>query len=123
MKIKIINYNFSVVTVTNYNEIDLNDEYIFLGKTDEENSLVCITEHTPKNTIKREDGWKCFKVDGVLDFSLVGIMSKISTILAETKIPLYAVSTYNTDYILTKEENFEKAIQALEKHGYIIEGE
>jgi hypothetical protein len=55
-----------------------------------------------------------------LDFSLIGILSKLSTILAEEKIGIFAVSTYNTDYILVKEEQFEKAINALKKNGYEI---
>ena len=55
-----------------------------------------------------------------LDFSLVGILAKISTLLAEGGIGIFAVSTYNTDYILTKEENFEIAINVLECNGYII---
>ena len=65
----------------------------------------------PKNVIECDDGWKAFRIQGVLDFSLIGILSKISTLLAENEIGIFAVSTYNTDYILTKEENFEKSIK------------
>lgn len=61
-----------------------------------------------------------FKIQGVLDFSLLGILSKISTILAENKIGIFAVSTYNTDYIFTKESNYEKALKALQEAGYEI---
>ncbi|MBR1393952.1 MAG: ACT domain-containing protein, partial [Ruminococcus sp.] len=53
-------------------------------------------------------------------FSLIGILSKITAVLAEEKIGVFAVSTYNTDYILTKEENFERALSALESKGYTI---
>ena len=57
--------------------------FFFMAKTDEELSLVCPTEETPPDTIARKDGWKAFRVQGTLDFSLTGILAKISGILAE----------------------------------------
>ena len=74
----------------------------------------------PGNTTDRDDGWCAFRIVGVLDFSLVGILAGISEILAENKIGLFAVSTYNTDYILTKAENFERALEVLKSAGYTI---
>ncbi|MBO7419725.1 MAG: ACT domain-containing protein [Spirochaetaceae bacterium] len=56
----------------------------------------------------------------VLDFSLIGIFSKISGILAENAIGIFAVSTFNTDYILVKAENFDKAMTVLANAGYTI---
>lgn len=120
MKIKAIEHDFSVCKVADYSLVNLNSEYVFIGKTDEECSLVCITSEVPTNTIEREDGWKAFRIDGVLDFSLIGILSKISTDLAENKIGIFAVSTFNTDYILTKKEQFSSALQVLEKAGYEV---
>lgn len=120
MEIKIINRNFSVCKVENYNTININDEYVFIGKTDEENSLVCETSKVPNNATHIDKGWKAFRIQGILDFSLIGILSKISTLLAENKIGIFAISTYNTDYILTKEENSQKAIDILEKNNYKI---
>ena len=70
----------------------------------------------------RDDGWKAFRIQGVLDFSLIGILSKISSVLAENEIGIFAISTFNTDYILTKEENFGRAIEVLSKAGYQITG-
>ena len=120
IKIKKLPYELSVCKVADVSAIGLNDEFFFVGKTDEEISLVCKTEDVPSETTAREDGWKGFRIEGVLDFSLIGILSKISTILAENKIGIFAVSTYNTDYILVKEENFERALDALSKAGYEI---
>ncbi|MCD8254834.1 MAG: ACT domain-containing protein, partial [Oscillospiraceae bacterium] len=74
----------------------------------------------PSNVIERDDGWKGFRIQGILDFSLIGILSKISTILAEEDIPIFAMSTYNTDYVLLKEENYQKALGILEHCGYNI---
>ena len=71
-------------------------------------------------TIERDDGWKGFRIQGPLDFSLIGILSKISGILADHKIGIFTVSTYNTDYILVKEENFEHALEVLSSEGYTV---
>lgn len=70
--------------------------------------------------IERNDGWRAFRIEGILNFSLIGILSKLTAILAENHIGVFAVSTYNTDYILTKEVDFEKALNVLEKQGYDI---
>ncbi|MCR1949893.1 ACT domain-containing protein [Clostridium sp. DSM 100503] len=120
MEIKIINQDFSICKIQDLSEVNYSDEFCFIGKTDEELSLVCSTNRLPKNVIECDNGWKAFRIQGVLDFSLIGILSKISTLLADNKIGIFAVSTYNTDYILTKEENFEKSIKVLEHNGYII---
>ena len=121
MKIKSLPYELTVCKVADVSAIDLNDDIFFVGKTDEEISLVCKTSSVPSATVARDDGWRGFRIEGVLDFSLIGILSKISTILAENKIGIFAVSTYNTDYILVKEENFERALKALTDSGYQIE--
>lgn len=120
MEIKKIDYDFSVCKVADYSLVDLDTEYCFIGKTDEEKSLVCITRDVPANVMERDDGWKAFRIQGVLDFSLIGILSKITGILAENKIGIFAISTYNTDYVLTKKENYQKALDALKDAGYTI---
>ena len=121
MRIKIIKESFSVCKVKDYSHVNLNDEFCFVAKTDEEKSLVCITENVPGNVLEREDGWRAFRIQGVLDFSLIGILSRISGLLAENKIGIFAISTFNTDYILTKEENFHRALKVLDDAGYSIE--
>lgn len=104
MEIKRMDYNFSVCKVADYSLVKLDSEYSFIGKTDEEKSLVCITEDVPSNVTEREDGWMAFRIQGVLDFSMIGILSEISGILAENKIGIFVISTYNTDYVLTKKK-------------------
>ena len=74
----------------------------------------------PENVIEREDGWKAFRIQGVLEFSLIGILAEISELMAQNKIGIFAVSTYNTDYILIKKENYQKALRVLENAGYQI---
>lgn len=82
--------------------------------------MVCITEDTPANTLERDDGWKGFRIQGKLDFSMIGILSRLAGILAENKIGIFAVSTFNTDYILVKKENFDRALKTLASAGYVI---
>ena len=118
MKLNIIDNKLTVCKVANISAIDLTADFFFIGKTDEELSLVCRTEDTPSETLERDDGWRGFRIQGSLDFSLIGILSKLSGILAEHKIGIFAVSTYNTDYILVKEENYERALEALASNGY-----
>lgn len=118
MKLKVIKQDFTICKLADLSQIDVSDPFCFIGKTDEEISLVCSSKLVPNKTIACDHGWKAFRIEGVLDFSLIGILSKISTLLAENKIGIFAVSTYNTDYILTKQENFEKAIQLLKANGY-----
>lgn len=120
MEIKKIDRDFSVCKVRDFSMVDFEDEFCFVGKTDEEKSLVCITEKVPDNATEREDGWKAFRIQGTLDFSLIGILSKISAVLAENQIGIFAISTYNTDYILTKAETYSKALETLSEVGYRV---
>ena len=120
MELKRIEYDFTVCKVPDISDIDMTAQFCFVGKTDEELSLVCKTEDTPVKTIERDDGWKGFRIQGMLDFSLIGILSKLSGILADHKIGIFAVSTYNTDYILVKEENYDRALKVLASEGYTM---
>ena len=123
MEIKRMDYNFSVCKVADYSLVKLDSEYSFIGKTDEEKALVCITEDVPSNVTEREDGWMAFRIQGVLDFSMIGILSEISGILAENKIGIFVISTYNTDYVLTKKENYQRALDVLNRARYKIAGD
>ena len=104
---------FSVCRVEDYSGIDISQPFCFTAHTDEENSLVCPAALVPANTTDRNDGWKGFRIKGQLDFSLIGILSGILKILADNEISVFAVSTFNTDYVFVREEDFQKAIQVL----------
>ncbi|WP_308009084.1 ACT domain-containing protein [uncultured Fusobacterium sp.] len=120
MNLKILPNNFSICKIKNLNDINYEDEFIFIGKTDEELSLVCSTKYVPQEYIECNNNWKGFRIEGVLDFSLIGILAKISSVLAENGISIFAVSTYNTDYILLKSDKFDKAIEILKNSNYIF---
>ncbi len=118
MKLKMLAHELTVCKVEEISDINTSGDFFFIGKTDEEISLVCKTEDTPPHTLARDDGWRAFRIEGVLDFSLIGILSRLTAILAEQRIGIFAVSTFNTDYILVKEENLERALAALAAAGY-----
>lgn len=120
MELKRLPHDLTVCKLVGTDELDLSKDFFFIGKTDEELSLVCKTEDTPPHALNRDSGWKGFRIQGTLDFSLIGILSKLSGILAAHEIGIFAVSTYNTDYILVKEENFERALSVLAAEGYEI---
>lgn len=122
MELKKLDNDFSVCKVTDLSQADMDREFVFVGKTDEEISLVCETSAVPGNTTERSDGWKAFRIEGKLDFTLIGVLSKISTALAKNNIGIFAISTFNTDYILVKAEDFEKAMDVLDEKGYRITG-
>ena len=122
MTLKKLPYSMTICKVEGIPDINLAADLYFIGKTDEEISLVCRSVDVPEKTIERDDGWKGFRIEGVLDFSLIGILSKLSSILADNGIGIFAVSTFNTDYILIKEESFERAMDILVRTGYEVIG-
>lgn len=118
MVLQAIGKDFTICKVEDSSSVDLAQEFVFLSKTDEELSLVCESSSTPPDVKERSDGWRAFRIEGVLDFSLIGILAKISTILADAGIGIFALSTYNTDYIFTRAGQFDRALQVLEAEGY-----
>lgn len=88
-----------------------------ISKTEDELSIVC-TSATQLNSEKSEKGWSCIRIVGSFDFSLTGILAKISTILAEAEISIFAISTFDTDYILVKSARLPSARNVLLADGY-----
>ena len=99
MELKIIPYRLTVCKVKDISAVDINADFYFIGKTDEELSLVCRTEDTPSLTIERDDGWRGFRIQGSLDFSLIGILSKRSGILAEFERALEARASEGYSFV------------------------
>ena len=120
MELQRIDFDFRVCKIKHIEQVDFSREFVFLSKTSDELSLVCETDYTPPDVIESKPGWKALRIAGVLDFGMIGVIAKISGLLAEANISVFVVSTYNTDYILLKAENFDKGIQALVRNGYII---
>lgn len=120
MKLHRIDCEFSLCQVVDFSQVDLTQPYWFLCKTDEECSLVCPTPDVPANATACDHGWRAFRVQGPLDFSLIGILAELSALLAAEGIGIFAISTYNTDYLLTRSENYERALQALARAGHSV---
>lgn len=121
MTIQLIPGAFSICQAAKDTPIDCSCPYVFVGVTDEELSLVCPTDRVPADVLRRDDGWRAFRFAGVLDFSLVGILAEASAVLARRRIGLFAVSTFNTDYLFVKQDAFEQALAALAEAGYAID--
>lgn len=122
LTLKILKNRYSVCRLNKNDEIPkwiFQEEFFSITRTDDELSIVCLQDKI-KEDIKCEKGWKVLKIEGPLDFSLVGILSRISTLMANNDISIFAISTYDTDYILIKEESIKRAIEVLENNNYNI---
>lgn len=95
------------------------DELLAIVYTPEELSLVCMQKCVPPETRAQRD-WRALRVNGVLELTMVGVMASLSSALAEAGVSLFAISTYNTDYLLVAEAHLEVAVQALRQAGYRV---
>lgn len=118
MEIRIFTEEFTVCKVNDISEINLKKDLIFLARTEEEISVVCRRIDVPERTIDREDGWRLFQIAGMLEFGMIGIIARISKLLADAEISIFVVSTYNTDYFLVKEDKYLPAQGILRDAGY-----
>lgn len=122
MQLNLLDFDLTVCQVENVQQLNLQQDFFFIGRTEKEISLVCKTADVPERTLRREDGWRGFYIAGALDFSLVGILAGITGLLAEKRISIFALSTYDTDYVLVKKERFQDALSLLRQNGYTIAG-
>ena len=120
MELQKLAHTFAVCKICDIRQIDCTREFVFLSKTDEELSLVCESDHIPPDAIETELGWSALRIKGILDFGMTGVLAKVASILAEAEISIFAVSTYNTDYIFIKSVSIDKAMEALRDKGYVI---
>jgi len=100
-------------------DIVLNSDFYSVSKTSEELSIVCESNFNISSR-EVECGWRVLKVEGNLDFSLTGILSSLALPLANKKISIFAISTFNTDYLMVKDNKLEEAISCLIKSGFSI---
>lgn len=122
LNLKLLKDRYSVCRLNRNEEIPkwiFQEEFFSITRTDEELSIVCLQDKIKEN-IKCEKDWRILKIEGPLDFSLIGILSRISTLMANNGISIFAISTYDTDYILIKEESINRAIEVLENNNYNI---
>ena len=120
VELELLMDTFAVCKVESFEPDVLTRPFTFAAVTDSELSLVCRMQDVPENAIAREDGWRALRVKGQLDFSLTGILASMLVPLARAAVPVFAVSTFDTDYILIKQENLSRALKSLEKAGNTI---
>ncbi len=111
---------FAVAKIASLSGVDLSRPPVFLAHTEDELSLACEQGRIPPDATDVESGFCCLKIEGVLDFSLVGILAGITSALASGGVSVFAVSTFNTDYILLKESRLEDAVRLLTEAGYTV---
>ena len=121
MTLQALPHAFTVCKVASPANIDLGARFTFASVTDGECSLVCPSAAAPTQTTAREDGWRAFRVKGSIAFGLVGVLARITGALAAAGISVFAVSTFDTDYVLVKAERFEAALCALAAEGFAVE--
>ena len=113
MTFTVLSADFTICKIKSISDVDFTRDFVFLSKTDEEISLVCESAHTPTDAIAAESDWRALRIDGVLDFNMVGVIAGITKVLAEADISVFVVSTYNTDYILLKSHDFDNGLAIL----------
>ncbi len=121
MKLIELEHNYSIGQVTTLPDMPKGEQLYSLTTTVDEISLICRDELMPTDAIKAESGWMALKVDGVLDFALSGVLSRMLVPLAHANIEILAFSTYNTDYLLLKRAKRIAALQTLQENGMEIE--
>ena len=94
-------------------------DFCSITRTPDELSVVCDESVLPAGT-KCERGWRILQVVGPLDFSITGLLSSIATPLADADVSIFAISTFDTDYVLVKEETLAKAMEALGVAGHHV---
>ncbi len=122
LSISILKENFAVCRLSIHDKIPdwvFNDSFYSITKTSDELSIVCLEKDVP-GYVKSEKDWRAIKVEGELDFSQIGILASLAIPLSEAKISIFAISTFNTDYVLVKNNKLEKAIEILSKFFNII---
>ena len=95
--------------------------FISITRTDDELSIVCAEAAVPEG-VRVDRGWRSFKVEGPLDLSLTGVLASLAGPLAEVKINIFAISTYDTDYLLVKEDRLSRASEVLIRSGHRLRG-
>ena len=91
-----------------------------MTRTEDELSVVCPEEYVPED-VSREPGWRALRLEGPLDLSMVGILSSVAAPLAEAGASIFAVSTFDTDYVLVKGSQLDLAVDTLRENGHRVE--
>ena len=122
LTLNVLPQDFAIVQLPSNEDVPdwLTGDFYSITQTSEELSIVCEQSIVPGN-IKKDTNWKALKIQGQLDFSLVGILENLSSTLAQGGVSIFTISTYNTDYVFVKNKDLEKAITLLKAAGHTVE--
>lgn len=117
MDLQMLKQKFSVSKVTELDPDLLKKEFVFVGNTDNELSLICESSLVPDNHLALDEGWDCFRIAEDASFSKYGMIAFLADIIASLKTSILVVGTYDTDYILVKQEKMPAVVEALKENG------
>lgn len=126
MNIKVLRNTYSIYQFKIHSRLPewiSSSDFYSITKSCDELSVVAMQNDSTSESVKSDRDWRILKITGPLSFSLVGIIADISNILKEKKIPIFVISSYETDYILVKQRKLDASVKALEEKGYIISSE
>jgi hypothetical protein len=92
-------------------------DFVSITRTGDELSIVCRQDRVPGD-VKAEYSWRCLRIAGNLDFSLVGVIASLTSVLAGAGISVFVISTFDRDFLLVKESDLKKAVAVLEEAGH-----
>jgi uncharacterized protein len=93
--------------------------FVSITRTADELSIVCRHGAVPEG-IRCERGWRCLRVAGTLDFTLAGVLASLLDPLAEARVAVFVVATFDTDYLLVKEDRLDAAVEVLRREGHVV---
>jgi hypothetical protein len=123
MKLSILKETFAICRLAPTSPVPAwssEGDFFSLTRTEDELSVVCRQSSVPES-VRSERDWRAFKLEGPIDFSLTGVLSSLAEPLARARIGIFAISTFDTDYILVRAKDLEAAIEVLEKAGHKVQ--
>jgi hypothetical protein len=93
--------------------------FFSITRTSDELSVICAEANVPSGVLCNR-GWRCLKVDGPLEFNAIGVVASLAQPLAAAGVSIFVVSSYDTDYLLVKRENYERAVGILSESGHQV---
>ncbi len=122
LTLTILNETFAVCRLAPHEAVPawaVRSTFSSITRTPDELSIVCRQSDVPAG-VRSEKEWRCLQVQGPLDFALIGVLASLTTPLAKAGISLFTLSTFNTDYVLVKQNDLPRAIQALSDAGHVV---
>ncbi len=120
LRVRLLNETFSIHKLPPSRPIPptvLGSPIFFVGRTKDELSIVCRAD-IPVSHAKTEENWACFMVEGPLDFNIIGVIARLSAVLAHAEVSIFSFSTFDTDYILVRQGDLLVAEKALKTAGF-----